>query len=241
MKATGTLFLIPTTINKDSLGTILPTYTLEKIKDLDIFICENEKTARNHLKEVLNTPVRKVTFLQIDKHRQLNDKEIFRLISPLTKGKNIGLISEAGCPGVADPGSEIILACHKNNIKVTPLIGPSSILLALMASGLNGQHFKFAGYLNKDSTRRKRDIKNLEEESKKKNTSIIIMETPFRAQYLWKDLILTCKPNTLITIAMEITSEKEWIKTATASQWKSMKWPNIDKAQVIFLLQSNFS
>ncbi len=238
MKKTGTLFLIPTTISEYSLKEVLPSYTLDKVCNLQNIICESEKTARNHIKDILNTPIREINFTQIDKHREINEKSLAIFLRPLLQGKDVGLISEAGCPGIADPGSEIVLACHKNNIQVKPLIGPSSILMSLMGSGLNGQHFKFAGYINKDTLKRKKDIKNLEQESKKKNTAMIIMETPYRAQYLWKDLILNCKPDTFLTIAAQLTSKNEYIKTAKTSQWQNMKWPDIDKKQVIFLLQA---
>ena len=238
MKKTGILFLIPTTISEDSLEEILPKYTLDKIKTLKNFICENQKTARNHIKDIVNEPVRKIRFFEIDKHRKFDAKTLSIFLKPLLSGENTGLLSEAGCPGVADPGSEIVLACHRQNIKVVPLIGPSSIVMSLMASGLNGQHFKFVGYLSKEPEKRKKDIKNLEQESKKRNTAMIIMETPFRVQHLWKDLILHCRPETLITIAVEISSKDEFIKTAKASQWQHMKWPSLDKKKVIFLLQS---
>lgn len=232
------LYIIPTTISQDSLNIILPHYSLEKVKNLKIFICENTKTARNHLKDILQTPIQEVKFLEINKHKKLDKKEIFKLVSPLLKDNDVGLITEAGCPGIADPGSEIILFCHQNNIGIVPLIGPSSILLALMASGLNGQHFKFVGYLNKLPEKRKKDIKNLQEESKKRNTTMIIMETPYRIEHLWKDLILNCQPETLITVAMDLTTQKEYIKTAKTKQWKDMKWPVFDKNQVIFLIQA---
>jgi len=234
----NTLYLIPTTISADTFEHIVPAYTLDKVKGLKIFICENAKTARNHLKDALDTPIQNVSFLQIDKHKKYTKNELLRLTKPLLSGKDVGLITEAGCPAVADPGHEIVLFCHQNNIKVVPLIGPSSLLMALMASGLNGQHFKFVGYLNKNTTGRKKEIKNLEQESKKRETAIIIMETPYRGEYVWKDLVFTCKPNTLLTLAMDITTKSEFIKTARAEQWKNMKWPKFNKNQTIFLLQA---
>ncbi len=238
MKKRGTLYLIPTTISESYLDIVLPKYTLEKIKNLKTFICENEKTARNQIKDVVEIPIREINFLEIEKHREFDAKSGKRFLRKLIQGEDIGLMSEAGCPGVADPGSEIVLACHRENIKVVPLIGPSSILMALMASGLNGQHFKFVGYLSKEPEKRKKDIKNLEAESKKRSTAMIIMETPYRVQHLWKDLILNCKPETLITIAIEVSSKGEYIKTAKASQWVNMKWPDLDKKRAIFLLQA---
>jgi 16S rRNA (cytidine1402-2'-O)-methyltransferase len=238
MKKTGILYLIPTTISQDSLKNVLPKYTLEKIKGLTTFICENEKTARNHLKEIVAKPVREIRFLEINKHKVINPKSIATFLDILTTGENVGLISESGCPSVADPGSEIVMACHRENIRVVPLIGPSSFLMSLMASGLNGQHFKFVGYLSKEPNRRKKDIKNLEQESKKRNTAMIIMETPYRTQHLWKDLILNCKPDTFITIALELSSQDEFIKTAKASQWQNMKWPDLDKKKAVFLIQA---
>ncbi len=233
------LFLIPTTISNEPLSKVLPLYSLERIKHLTTFICENTKTARNHLKDVLHIAIQEAKFLEINKHKGFNTNEILRLIKPLQNGEDVGLITDAGCPGVADPGSEIILFCHQNKIEVVPLIGPSSILLALMASGLNGQHFKFVGYLSKNPEKRKKDIKNLEQESKKRQSSMIIMETPYRSQHLWKDLILHTKPETYITVAMDISTEKEYILTAKSRQWKEMKWPEFNKNQIIFLIQAS--
>lgn len=238
MKEKGCLYLVPTTISQNPLEEILPVYTLKRIQNLKTFICENKKTARNHIKNIVKKTIREVNFLEIEKHKNFDAKSAGIFLKRLNKGEDVGLISESGCPGVADPGTEIVLACHQQNIKVVPLIGPSSILMALMASGLNGQHFKFVGYLSKEPEKRRKDIKNLEQESKKKSTSMIIMETPFRSEYLWKDLILNCNPTTLVTIAVEISTKDEYIKTARASQWGNMKWPNLNKKRVIFLLQA---
>jgi 16S rRNA (cytidine1402-2'-O)-methyltransferase len=238
MKKTGKLFLIPTTISNRNLKEILPQYTLDVIKDLNIFICENAKTARNHVKDVVDIPVQKVTFVEIEKHCKNKIREAEKLAVPLLKGQNVGFISEAGCPGIADPGSELILFCHRNNVEVVPLIGPSSIFLALMGSGLNGQSFKFVGYLSKDKGRRVEEIKRLDRESSRDNTTILLMETPYRVEYVWKDLIATCNSETYITVAMDITSEFEYIKTAKCAQWKEMKWPKFNKNQVIFLIQA---
>jgi 16S rRNA (cytidine1402-2'-O)-methyltransferase len=148
-------------------------------------------------------------------------------------------MSESGCPGIADPGNPIVLFCHQNNIPVVPLIGPSAIFMTLMASGLNGQHFKFVGYLDKDIEKRKREIKNLEQESKKRNSSVLIMETPYRSEHVWKDLIMTCKEDTYICVGVDISGKDEYIKTAKVCQWVNMKWPNFKKKPAIFILQTS--
>ncbi|MBA4196142.1 MAG: SAM-dependent methyltransferase [Chitinophaga sp.] len=228
----GTVYLIPTVLHEDNLQTI-PTYVLDAVKNCSVFFVENEKTARRFLKKLWREMV-------IDEHQwfaihKAEEQVQNEFINLLQQGKNIGIISEAGCPAIADPGQILVAAAQKKDAVIKPLVGPSSILLALMASGMNGQQFAFHGYLPIDSIERKKKIKELEQESFKKNCTQIFIETPYRNNQLIKDVIESCKNETRLCIAVDITASTESIVTKTIAQWKQ-NILDIHKRLAIFLI-----
>jgi len=227
----GSVYLIPTFLHEQALETI-PAYVLDAVKQCNAFFVENERSSRRYLKQLWREMV-------IDDYQWFTihkaEEEVLQSLTQLLKqGKNIGIISEAGCPGVADPGQVLVNAAQKIGATVKPLVGPSSILLALMASGLNGQQFKFNGYLPIDNLERKTVVKELENESAKKNCSQIFIETPYRNNSLVKQIVETCKPETKLCIAVDITGPSEMIVTKTIGDWKK-QLPDIHKRLAIFL------
>ncbi|MFL9481421.1 SAM-dependent methyltransferase [Chitinophagaceae bacterium LWZ2-11] len=230
----GKVYLIPTFLHEDALETI-PSYILDSVKDCSVFFVENEKTARRYLKKLWREMV--IDDYQWFAIHKAEDEVKARFIQLLKEGKNIGIISEAGCPGVADPGQILIEAAQKQNAFIKPLVGPSSILLALMASGMNGQQFQFNGYLPIDTNDRKKAIKDLEADSHKRNFTQIFIETPYRNNQLIKDLLQTCREETRICIAVDITAPSESIHTKTVKEWKQQT-PDIHKRLGIFLIQA---
>jgi 16S rRNA (cytidine1402-2'-O)-methyltransferase len=229
---TGKVFLIPTVLHEEAPQTI-PLYVLDAVKECEVFFVENERTARRYLKTIWREMV-------IDDYKWFTihkaEEEVQQtFIELLKQGKNIGIISEAGCPGVADPGQLLVNRAQKAGASVKPLVGPSSILLALMASGMNGQRFQFVGYLPIDGSARKTTLKELEVESARKNCTQIFIETPYRNSQLVKDIIQTCKAQTQLCIAVDITAPAEFIITKTAGEW-AKKLPDIHKRPAIFLL-----
>ncbi len=230
----GKVYLIPTVLHEDALETI-PTYILDAVKDCQIFFTENEKTARRFLKKLWKEMViDDYQWFTIHKAEQEVKQQFIQL---LKQGKNIGIISEAGCPGVADPGQILVDAAQQIKAIVKPLVGPSSILLALMASGMNGQGFQFLGYLPIDNTERKNTIKQLEADSHKKNCTQIFIETPYRNNPLIKELLQSCREETRLCIAVDITAASETIITKTVKEWKQ-SIPDIHKRLAIFLLHA---
>ncbi|HVG17060.1 MAG TPA: SAM-dependent methyltransferase [Chitinophagaceae bacterium] len=213
--------------------TPLPAYLLDAIKKCNVFFVENERTARRFLKLLWKE-------MMIDDYEWHTMKEVTLPVindfkNALRAGKSIGIISEAGCPGVADPGQKLVLMAQELNVPVRPLVGPSSILLALMGSGMNGQQFQFIGYLPIDSTLRIQAIKSIEGESKQKNCTQIFIETPYRNNQLAETLVRTCRTDTLLCIAAELTSDQEFIKTKRIEDWKK-SLPDLHKRTTIFLL-----
>jgi 16S rRNA (cytidine1402-2'-O)-methyltransferase len=232
---TGSVFLIPTFLYDHAIETV-PPYVLDSVKQCQAFFVENERTARRHLKLLWREMV-------IDDYKWFTihkaENEVLQIFKQLLKeGKNIGIISEAGCPGIADPGQVLVHAAQKVGSLVKPLVGPSSILLALMASGMNGQHFQFTGYLPIENGERRTALKELENESAKKNCTQIFIETPYRNNQLIKQLTETCKPQTQLCIAVDITAPTETIVTKTIAEWKK-QLPDIHKRLAIFLLYSS--
>ena len=232
----GIVYLIPCPIGENAPEYVLPKHTIEVIQSLDNFIVENEKTSRRFLRGA-NHPkaIRELFFETLNKHT--DESEIGSYLAPLSEGKSIGVISEAGCPGVADPGAQVVALAHKKGFQVVPLIGPSSILMALMGSGFNGQSFSFVGYLPKDKKDLKNRIKDLEALSKKYNQTQIFIETPFRNTQLLENLKAFCAPSTRISIAANINQENEIIKTMPISklQPNSLK---IHKVPAVFSLMA---
>jgi 16S rRNA (cytidine1402-2'-O)-methyltransferase len=218
----GKLYLIPTTMGDCDPMDVLPQTVKRSIDFIDYYIVENEKTARKSIKGV--NPEKKQSELKLfvlNKHTET--KEHLDFIKPLLEGKNMGLMSEAGCPGVADPGAVIVKLAHEKGIQVIPLVGPSSILLAMMASGMNGQSFTFNGYLPIEKGEKKIALKNLEKLSQDKNQSQIFIETPYRNNKMLEDILQVINPATHLCIATDITLPSEYIKTMRASDWKKAK------------------
>lgn len=218
----GKLYLIPTTLGENNPLDVLPQTVKRTIELIDYYIVENEKTARKFIKSIHPEKVQaSLTLSSLNKHTEKS--EINEMIKPLLQGINMGLMSEAGCPGVADPGAVIVKLAHENNIQVIPLVGPSSILLAMMASGMNGQSFAFNGYLPIDKDDKKLAIKNFEKLSFDKNQSQIFIETPYRNNKFLEDLLQILQPNTHLCIAADITLPTEFIKTYRVTDWKKNK------------------
>ncbi|UKM64562.1 SAM-dependent methyltransferase [Flavobacteriaceae bacterium GSB9] len=230
----GKLYLIPTTLGDNDPLEVLPLSVKQIIDNTDTFIVENEKTARRFIKRIC--PEKKQSSLKIfllNKFTDETDKPSF--LEPCSKGINIGLLSEAGCPGVADPGADIVKIAHTKNLKVVPLVGPSSILMAIMASGMNGQSFAFNGYLPIDKSERKRDIKRLERLSFDSNQSQVFIETPYRNNKMLEVLTSVLESNTNICVACDITLPTEFIKTLPAKLWKK-NMVDLHKRPTIFII-----
>lgn len=230
----STLYLVPSVLDEMATHTI-PPYIIDAVKDCQVIFAENERTARRFLKSICKEIViDDYEWFTIHKSEE-EQKQTFR--EKINAGKNIAIISEAGCPGIADPGQVLIEAAQQMGISVKPLVGPSSILLALMASGMNGQQFEFVGYLPIDTMERTKSIKELENNSQKKHSTQIFIETPYRNNQLIETLLKTCKPATKICIAAELTGANEYVKTKTVADWKKEK-TDFHKKPVIFLLSS---
>lgn len=230
----GHLYLIPSTIGDTDIKQVIPERVKEIIQSIKIYIVENERTARRYLIKLgIQTPIDDITFFVLNKHTRQNNLADF--LKPC-QNEHVGLLSEAGVPAVADPGSEIVALAHQKGINVIPMVGPSSILLALMASGLNGQHFVFHGYLPVKPEERKKRIKFIEQNSFKLKQTQIFIEAPYRNNQMLKDLVSVCNDKTLICVASNLTLEDEYVKTQTASHWNK-KLPDLHKKPTIFLLQ----
>lgn len=242
MKSTsyGKLYLIPITLSNPGETSVAPEdvlpQTIKRVIDfIDDYIVENEKTARKFIKSI--HPDKKQPDLKINtlnKHTEISAHHEF--IQPLLNGKNIGLMSESGCPGIADPGAVIVKLAHEKGIQVVPLVGPSSILLALMASGMNGQSFAFNGYLPIDKNDKKQALKTFERLSFEKNQSQLFIETPYRNNKLMENLLQLLQPNTLLCVACDITLPTEYIKTKTINEWKKEK-ADLHNRPCIFIIQ----
>jgi 16S rRNA (cytidine1402-2'-O)-methyltransferase len=235
MSNNGTLYLIPTTLG-DTAETmdVLPVKVNQVINTIDEYIVENEKSARHYLKKMgIQKPLQEIILHPLNQHTEA--REISGYLNSISAGKNIGIISEAGCPGVADPGAEVVRLAHERNITVVPLVGPSSILLSLMASGFNGQNFAFNGYLPKERGDRIRKIKELETLAVKKNQAQLFIETPYRNMHLLEDLVASCDKQTKLCIACDVTLATEFIKTKNISDWKK-QLPDLNKRPTIFLI-----
>ena len=232
---TGKVFLIPTVLYEDAVET-LPAYLLDAVKQCQVFFVENEKTARRFQKKIWREMViDDYQWFAIHKAEEEVKRQFLQL---LQAGKNIGIISEAGCPGIADPGQLLVEAAQQANSTVKPLVGPSSILLALMASGMNGQCFQFHGYLPIDTAERKKKIRELEADSHRRNCTQLFIETPYRNNAMIKDLLQSCHDETRICIAVDITAPSESIRTQTVKKWKQEQ-PDIHKRLALFLLHAS--
>lgn len=235
--AKGKLYMIPTTLGESNVNKILPLSVKETIHSLDEFIVENSKTARAFLKLMeIPTPQNKLKLHILNKHTEA--QELPNFLDACREGKNIGLISEAGCPGVADPGAEIALLAHREDIQIIPLVGPSSILMSLMASGMNGQSFSFHGYLPIDKLDAKKKLKDLERLSRSYNQTQLFIETPYRNNKLVDNLLQNLQGSTRLCIACDISLQSEYIKTKTISEWKKSTKPELHKRPCIFLIHA---
>jgi 16S rRNA (cytidine1402-2'-O)-methyltransferase len=230
----GTLFLIPTTLGNSTLAAVIPQQVLQRVHALDYFVAENPKTARAYLKQAgTSKPLQELHIATLNEHTQ--DEAIADMAAPLRAGQDVGMVSEAGCPGIADPGAKLVLYAHQHGIRVVPLVGPSSVLLALMASGLNGQRFVFHGYLPVADVERETALRELEKQSRRLKQTQIFIETPYRNRKLLHSILGTCASTTLLCVAAEITLTGEDIRTMTIAAWKKTP-PQLDRRPAIFLL-----
>ncbi|RAV29980.1 SAM-dependent methyltransferase [Sinomicrobium soli] len=232
----GTLFLIPVTLGEQPPLEVLPLSVKRVIGETDHYIVENQKSARRFIKKICPDKV------QADLHlyplnKRTDPGELPGFLQPCLEGRNMGVISEAGCPGIADPGADVVALAHRKGIRVEPLVGPSSILLALMASGMNGQSFAFNGYLPIDKGQRKQEIRKLEKRSAELNQSQIFIETPYRNNQMLADLASTLQDNTLVCVACDITLPTQYIRTQKALHWKKNR-EDLHKRPCIFIIHA---
>lgn len=234
----GKLYLLPTTLGEGAVWEVLPLVVKKKVEELDYYIAENEKTARHFIKKLVPSKSQPALHFNL-LNKFTKEEDIPEFLAPCEAGTDVGLLSEAGCPGVADPGAQVVRIAHKKKIKVIPLVGPSSILLSLMASGLNGQNFAFNGYLPIDKQERKRQIRELEGLSLERQQAQIFIETPYRNQQLFEDLKNHLHPNTRLCVARELTLSTEFILTQTISEWKNIA-VDLHKKPAIFIFQREY-
>jgi 16S rRNA (cytidine1402-2'-O)-methyltransferase len=233
MKTKGKLFLIPANIADDTAKKVIPLSVQETLPSVQYFLVEDIRTARRYLSSLKVFPsIEALNFQVLNKNTKQG--ELKTLFAPLEEGNNVGVISESGCPGVADPGALAVNYAHQHGIQVIPLVGPSSLLLALMASGLNGQRFAFHGYLPIDNKDSQAAIKEFEKESRAKNQTQMFIETPYRNNTLLANLLKTLHPDTLLCIAVDITGANEFIQTKRVKEWK-VKSPELPKTPAVFL------
>lgn len=229
----GKLYLIPTIIADDTQSSVIAAHVRDALPSIQYFLAEDVRTARRYLSSLkIYSSIESLHFEVLNK--ETPESALSMLMKPIKDGYDVGVISESGCPGVADPGALAVKYAHENNIQVVPLVGPSSLLLALMASGLNGQQFAFQGYLPIDAKEASQRIKDLERESKVKNQTQIFIETPYRNNAVFDHLLKNLQPETRLTVALDITGKQELIRTLNVEQWKKQKenWP---KTPAVFL------
>ena len=228
------LYLLPVTLGDTPVEKVLPAYNKEIITEIKYFIVEDVRSARRFLKKVdRSIVIDDLTFFTLNKHT--SPEEISGFLKPLAEGNSMGVISEAGCPAVADPGADVVAIAQRKNYKVVPLVGPSSIILSVMASGFNGQSFAFHGYLPIDANDRQKRLKELESRVYSENQTQLFIETPYRNNKMMEDIIKACRPQTKLCIAANITCDGEYIKTRTLKEWNG-KLPDLSKIPCIFLI-----
>ena len=222
-------------MGNDNINQVLPPDVIKIAQNLENFVVESEKSARHFLSTIKTAkPVRELTLNLLNEHTL--DKDLSALLAPLLAGKDIGLMSDAGCPGIADPGAKLVELAHLKGIRVVPFVGPSSIVLSLMASGLNGQQFAFLGYLPVDKQARNLKLKEIEKRSQTHKETQIFIETPYRNQHMLEALLSTCQPNTRLCVACDISLESEMIVTKTIATWKKSSLQDLHKRPTVFLL-----
>lgn len=230
----GELYLIPNLLGETPVDTSLPPLIASLVSKISHFVVEEEKSARRFIKQLCpDRVIRDLSLATLNEHTKSSDIDV--LLAPLREGHAVGVISEAGCPGIADPGAELVRRAHESGIRVHPLVGPCSMTLALMASGFNGQRWRFLGYLPIDPTQRKESIRAMERELYASNETQIVMDTPYRNQRLLADLLDACRPETLICIASALTTHEESIQVRSARAWRDLQ-QNIPKMPALFLL-----
>ena len=231
----GTLYLIPVPLGPTAPQDSLPANVLATVRPLTYFVVEQAKTARAFLKAAgTDTPLQELQLEELNEHTKADALD--RLLAPLRSGHDVGLLSEAGCPAVADPGANLVALAQQENIRVVPLIGPSSLLLALMASGLNGQRFAFLGYLPAKEAERTKALRDLESDSRKHKQTQLFIETPYRNKAMFDGILQTCSPTTRLTVATDLTLPSESVVTQTIAQWKKKTPPDIERRPTVFLL-----
>lgn len=229
----GILFLIPNTLGENAPDEVIPQKVIETAQRLRHFIVEDVRTVRRYLRKIDRTfPIDDSQFFELNQHTDRSKIEPY--LKPLLEGNDMGIISEAGCPAVADPGADIVALAHRKGIRVVPLVGPSSILLAQMASGFNGQSFAFVGYLPIEAAERQKRLRKLEHRAKEENQTQLFIETPYRNMKLFDELTATLKGDTRLCIACDITLESEYIETRTIGEWKQKKPQDLNKRPTIF-------
>ena len=227
------LYAIPTPLG-GAPGDALPVSVLERVRTLESFVVENEKSARAFLSAVkMPRPLQELSLATLDEHTAPN--EIASLLKPLREGRSLGLLSEAGCPAIADPGAALIEAAHREGFRVVPLVGPSSLVLALMASGLEGQRFAFCGYLPREKPEREKRIRELEKRSRAEGETEIFIETPYRNDALLASLLQSCSEKTRLCVAVDLTLSSEAVQTKSIHEWKAAR-PTIGKRPAVFLI-----
>ena len=233
----GTLYLIPCPIAEEGdVWDVLPAANRAVMASLDYFIVENTRSARRFLsKAKLGRPIEELEIRELNEHT-VAGREVEELVAPIAAGRSAGVISEAGVPGVADPGALVVALCHRRGIRVVPLVGPSSILLAMMASGLNGQSFAFNGYLPVKPPERVQAIRRFERRAQSERQSQLFIEAPYRNVKLMEQLLQTLAPETRLTLAMDITAPGEYIRTLAVREWRSVRLPEMNRRPAIFII-----
>jgi len=235
---TGTLYLVPVPLGVCEPAIVLPEAVRRCAQDLTHFVAENAKSARAFLKALPSlTPLQQIQIQELNEHTPANT--LPGLLAPLHSGMDLGLLSEAGCPAVADPGSALVELAHRENIRVAPLVGPSSLLLALMASGLSGQNFAFHGYLPSQPAEREKRLRELEKESRQQQRTQIFIETPYRNQQMLAALLKACAPDSQLCLATDLSLPGESILSRSVADWRRVILPAIDRRPTVFLLQAS--
>lgn len=233
----GKLYLFPVTLGETEVALVIPQHNIELIRNISCFIAEDAKNARRFLKQCNYPDLSKAEISELNEHTRENDVSV--LLKPLLEGKDVGLLSDAGCPGIADPGADVVKIAHQKNIRVIPLVGPSSIVLSIMASGFNGQNFAFNGYLPIEKPQRSKKIKELEQLAYKNSQSQFFIETPYRNAAMFDDLLANLRPETLLCLGIDLTTPNEKMITRPVSTWKKTGPPAINKIPVVFGIYKN--
>lgn len=233
----GVLYLIPVPLGPSDLNAVLPAMVQDRARQLKHFVAENAKSARAFLKSLpTDTPLQQIGITELSEHTPAS--ALPSLLAPLLAGEDVGLISEAGCPAVADPGANLVALAQREGISVIPMVGPSSILLALMGSGLSGQNFAFHGYLPAKEEERQKKLRELEKDSRQEKRTQIFIETPYRNRQMLETLVKTCADGTRICVATDLTLDSESVMTRTPAEWRRRGLPEIDRRPTVFLLQA---